>query len=214
MSKKVELTGKIFGRLTVIRDAGRDKRGNVIWECQCSCENKTIKNVASRHLQDGGTLSCGCLAVEKSKERNLKHGMKYTRIYSIFRDMNSRCYNKNRGDYKNYGGRGIKICDEWFNKENGFINFYNWSMKNGYDKSLTIDRINTNGNYEPNNCRWTNLEVQGNNRNNNVIVEFENERLTLTQWGRKLNINQYTLFSRYRNGKRDKELFREVKQSF
>ena len=86
-------------------------------------------------------------------------------------------------------------------------------MKNGYDKSLTIDRIDTNGNYEPNNCRWTNLEVQGNNRNNNVIVEFKNERMTLTQWGRKLNINPQTLFSRYRNGKRDKELFREVKQS-
>jgi hypothetical protein len=153
LSKKRDLTNQTFGRLTVIKDIGRDLKERVIWQCVCNCENKTIINVDSRHLLDGGTSSCGCLLNEKRKESNIKHGLKGTRIYNIYRDMNSRCYNKNRNDYKNYGERGIIICDEWLNKENGFISFYNWAINNGYTDKLSIDRKDVNGNYETNNCR-------------------------------------------------------------
>lgn len=129
-----------------------------------------------------------------------KHNMSNTRIYCIWDGMKQRCRNSKSKRYKDYGGRGIKICSEWLDKENGFINFYNWSMANGYKENLTIDRIDIDGNYEPLNCRWiTNKEQQKNKRNNRYIV-YNNENKTISEWAQIYNINTGTICSRLQSG--------------
>lgn len=107
--------------------------------------------------------------------------------------MKNRCYNKKLKEYKNYGGRGIKICDEW---KNDFLVFYKWSIENGYSDNLTIDRIDVNGNYEPSNCRWATIEMQANNKTNNHFITYNNQTLTINQWARKLNIPRETIKTR------------------
>ena len=126
-----------------------------------------------------------------------KHGKYGTRLYRTYASMKRRCYNKNVKDYKNYGGRGVRVCDEW---TQDFMNFYNWAINNGYNDNLTIDRINVNGNYEPNNCRWITMKQQENNRRNNVNLTYNGITKTITQWGQSLNIPRSTIFNRYYNG--------------
>lgn len=180
-----DLTGKRIGRLTVIRDSGKDKKGNYKWECKCDCGNTTT--VTSSHLITGHTRSCGCLLI--------KHHMWNTRQYQIWRAMLDRCYNPRIKSYKDYGGRGISVCEKWQTFE-GF-----WDdIASGYSKDLTIDRINVNGNYEPNNCRWATRRTQGNNRRNNVLLTHEGVTDTITNWARKLGVNANTLISRYHRG--------------
>ncbi len=157
MGKFQDLTGKKFHRLTPVKYLGNCK-----WLCQCDCGN-TI-NVFTQNLKRNNTKSCGCLNKELASQRMTTHGKGNSRIYHIYHGMKERCYTKSNSCYKNYGGRGIKVCDEWLHD---FMAFYKWSMNNGYDDSLTIDRIDVNGNYEPKNCRWvTNIEQQRNKRNN------------------------------------------------
>lgn len=164
MSKPIKnIQNKRFGRLVALKYDNDNKK----WECLCDCGKHKL--VSLTHLQDGHTKSCGCLQKETSRvigKNNTKHGMHGTRIYNIWRGMKSRCYYNHNKCYNIYGGRGIIVCDEWLDKNIGFINFFEWSVRNGYDDSLTIDRIDTNGNYEPSNCRWiTMLEQQSNKRN-------------------------------------------------
>ena len=118
--------------------------------------------------------------------------------------MRHRCNNDKN---EHYGGRGIKICDEWLGTE-GLINFYNWAMANGYQDDLTIDRINNNGNYEPDNCRWTTMKVQNNNKRTNIIITYMNETHTLIEWSRILNINYKSLSAKHKAGKSIEELFK------
>ena len=147
MPKLNDLTGQRFGRLTVL------ERTELKWLCKCDCGNKKI--VAGGHLVSGDTKSCGCLRI--------KHGMRNTRLYSIWHGMKERCYNTKHKFYKHYGGRGIKVCEEW---KNDFQTFADWALSHGYADNLTIDRIDVNGNYEPSNCQWaTNAEQQRNKRN-------------------------------------------------
>lgn len=127
---------------------------------------------------------------------NYRHGMWGTSIYARWKHIKARCYNSNGKQYKDYGGRGIRVCDEWLDKENGFMNFYNWAMENGYREDLTIDRIDNNGNYEPDNCRWVSHKVQNNNTRRSHRITYNGETHSLTEWSKILNIKLSTLSNR------------------
>lgn len=134
----------------------------------------------------------------------MKHGLSknkdFFRLMHILSHMRDRCYNKNCQDFKHYGKRGIKICNEWIDKENGTVNFYNWAIKNGYKKGLTIDRINNDGNYEPENCRWITIGEQQNNKRNNIKIKYKNETHTPTEWAKILNVSVRNIYYRYYQG--------------
>lgn len=124
---------------------------------------------------------------------NYKHGLKGTRLYRIWNGIKNRCFNPNYHRYSDYGGRGIKVCDEW---KNDFQSFYDWSMSNGYSDNLTIDRINNDGNYEPSNCRWVGLKVQANNSRHCNNIQFNGEVHSISEWARITGIPRYTLNNR------------------
>lgn len=189
------LTGKKFGRLTVVKHVGSDRNNQALWLCDCDCGNEHI--VTGHSLLRGAVKSCGCLKNDLSSARLKIHGKSNTRLYDIWTAMKQRCYNKRHSHYLNYGGRGITICDEW---KTDFKNFYCWAIANGYSDSLTIDRINNDGNYEPSNCRWiTNFEQQQ-KRTNTHIVEYKGELFTLSQLARKYNIKPNVLERRIKCG--------------
>lgn len=161
MPGALDLTQQQFGRLTAIRRVG-SKQGGALWLCRCSCGNFT--EVTARSLRSGNTRSCGCIHKEQLVRRNrasAKHGYSdKERLYNIWHAMRQRCYDPNRKDYPNYGGRGISVCFEWGDYEA----FRSWAMANGYADHLSIDRIDVNGNYCPENCRWVDAKTQARNR--------------------------------------------------
>ncbi len=163
--KKVrsDLVGKTFDRLTVVEYSHTNKHGNAMWVCLCECGNTIV--ASGGHLVNGHTSSCGCRKNEISGARFRKHGMKHTRLYTIWMDMRSRCKYESMKCFKHYGGRGIKVCDEW---QNSFETFYGWAIANGYSDELTIDRIDVDGNYEPSNCRWATMKEQRANQRKKV----------------------------------------------
>lgn len=148
--------------------------------------------------------------------RNTKHGMYRTRVYCCWNDMKQRCFNPNNKAYPNYGARGIKVCDDWLDKENGFMNFYNWAMENGYQDNLTLDRIDVNGNYEPSNCRWLTIQEQQFNKTTNHLITFNEKTQTTAEWGKELNISPILLSSRLNklNWSIEKALSTPVKNRF
>lgn len=167
-----DIRGNRYGRLTV-KEFAYQKEGKVsrttYWLCECNCGN--IKAISSRDLKSGKTKSCGCIKKEKSRAHCKSMAtmcIKNRRLYAVWRSMKSRCLNPNRPEYKNYGGRGITICEEW---RNSFDSFCTWALSSGYDENAirskcTIDRIDNDGNYEPDNCRWVDAKVQNNNKRN------------------------------------------------
>lgn len=200
MAPKMEnIVGKKYGRLTVLEYAGKDKNNNIRWLCECDCSNKTKKVILGQNLKHGLTKSCGCLNDETRREKATKHGMSRKKLYKVYMSMKDRCYNESHKFYKDYGGRGIKICEEWMG-DNGLENFYNWSTENGYKEGLTIDRKNVNGNYEPSNCRWATMEEQGSNKRNNIWIEMNGMTKTLSQWSRESGIPINTLWNRLKKG--------------
>lgn len=179
-----DLTGKRSGRLTALYDTGeRTKSGrNVIWMCQCDCGN--MFKLDSGGFGSGTIKSCGCWQKERMSKLNLKHGGKNDRLYCVWINMRRRCYDKRTECYKDYGGRGITVCDEW---NNDYEVFKKWAMENGYDKDAkllqcTLDRIDVNGNYCPENCRWITSKEQNNNRRSNRRISFQGETRTIRQW--------------------------------
>ena len=166
----VDRVGQRFGKLVVVSRAddyvATNGSKHVRWRCVCDCGKETVVDVCQ--LVSGKTKSCGCLHAEMLQTGNVKHGGRYERLYKVFANMKNRCYNEHSDDYKYYGGRGIKICDEWLGS---YSAFKEWALTHGYNETAkrgacTIDRIDVNGNYEPNNCRWVSMSVQSKNRRN------------------------------------------------
>lgn len=193
-----DLTGERFGRWTVIRYTGFIN-SNYRWLCKCDCGNEKV--VAQSSLLQGNSMSCGCLAKEIAQTK-IKHGLcrvgKENKLYWVYNSMIQRCNNTKDSAYKHYGGRGIKVCDEWFNDR---TSFFEWAYKNGYSEGLTIDRINTNGNYEPSNCRWSNRYVQLNNTRRNHYLTINEKTLTVKQWCVEYNIDPKLVYWRVKQGK-------------
>lgn len=157
------LAGMRFGRLVAIETNKSSKSHRRLWLCKCDCGN--MVEVASDSLVCGNTKSCGCLQKEIRVTANTKHGYCGTRLYRIWKGMISRCYQKSSTDYKWYGEKGVEVCEEW----KKFINFKDWAVEHGYSDSLTIDRINPYGNYNPKNCRWCKTAEQNKNRRRKQI---------------------------------------------
>lgn len=193
----LDLTGKRFERLKVLGVYKKDKH-HVYWRCKCDCGKEKI--VRNQHLVGGKIRSCGCLAREvsrkimKNNRIGSKHGLSKTRIYRIWMAMKSRCKYRR---YTNYEGRGIKVCEEW---KRDFMEFCSWALKNGYQDNLTIDRIDVDGNYCPENCRWITNDEQQNNRRNNHKVLYLGKEYTLAQLSRKIGIPESTIWNRVKKG--------------
>ena len=188
--KAIDLTGRKYERLVAIRQVKNEKDGHhAFWECQCDCGNKIV--VRKDSLESGHAKSCGCLLKERGLQR---HGYSYTNIYGILQGMKDRCYNKNSHAYHLYGGRGIKVCYEQLKSAEAFIK---WSYENGYvdgkpRNEQSIDRIDVNGNYCPDNCRWVSQSVQTQNRRprkSTVLLSYGGQSLTAKEWSDKLNVS-------------------------
>lgn len=183
MGKFEDITGKRYGRILILSRAGNGgsiKKPTVRWNCKCDCGAEKV--IEGHSLKNGRTKSCGCLNNEK-RNNNLVHKThdgSQTRIYKIYAHMKARCLNKKNPKYKVYGGRGIRICKEWMND---FAAFRAWAMESGYSDTLTIERINNDGNYEPSNCRWATMYEQSQNKQNTVLVNFEGVVESLQYWG-------------------------------
>lgn len=187
----IDITGEKFGTLTVLKKDKIDKNRSMCWLCKCDCGKMIV--VSGTSLRSGNTKSCGCVGTEKLRKRVTTHGKYKTRLYRIWNNMKDRCYNEKCAEYYCYGGRGIKVCDEWLHD---FIAFYNWSMDNGYRDDLTIDRKDVNGNYCPENCRWATLKDQLNNTSRNHRITYNGETHTMAEWAEITGINYKTICSR------------------
>lgn len=187
---KNNLINKKFNNLLVEKKS-YTRNNNVYWECLCDCGKTTF--VSTANLNNNRTKSCGCLKINILLERSTKHRQRHTKLYEVWKSIKQRCLNPKNKAYHNYGGRGITIFSEWINS---YESFYNWSLTNGYKEGLSIDRINVNGNYEPNNCRWTTRKVQCNNTRVNKYFTINNETKSLSDWCRIYNIKYSTVAER------------------
>ncbi|TVY09882.1 hypothetical protein [Paenibacillus cremeus] len=208
-----DLTGRKFGRWTVLKRVENNKVGRAMWLCECSCDSKTQKPLSSSVLKTGDSTSCGCFQKELASNVNRKYDIRLQskRIYTIWNDMNRRCFNENCREFKWYGEKGITVCDDWSDENNGFPNFFKWSMENGYSENLTIDRIESDGNYEPSNCRWATKIVQANNKNNTIYVKINNVTKTVGEWSQESGIASGVIRSRLRSGWQNEDLLKHVK---
>lgn len=180
-----DLTNKKFDRWNVVGFAGLNKDLKSTWWCYCDCNKEKYYILVGTELTRGKTKSCGCLVIEENISRSTlwRDAYKYNldkkdikRLHSIFKSMKERCYNLLSKDFPVYGGRGIKICDQWLLNIDEFVK---WSVNNGYKSNLSIDRINVNGNYEPSNCRWISLNEQARNKTTTIYINYKGERRTL-----------------------------------
>ena len=194
----IDLVGAVFGRLRVLCFVGLNKDMRAIWRCACDCGETTT--VISSNLTKGSTKSCGCLRLVKGQ--NMTHGGKGTRLYRIWSGIKNRCLNENEPAYPRYGGRGIRICDEWLD----FAIFREWSLGAGYKDNLSIDRKENDGNYEPTNCRWATAKEQAHNRRaptigaRNHLLVVRGETNTVAAWGRKFGIGESAIRRRIKLG--------------
>ena len=192
MKLRIDLTGKRFGRLTVLNESSsrRTSGGHSVkmWECKCDCGN--IVFVSTNALNRKNTMSCGCLRKELLKSKTLSHGLSKTKLYRVWSSIKDRCYRDGCKGYIDYGIRGIVMCDEW---KNNFQAFYDWSISNGYAEGLTIERKNVNGNYCPENCCWIPKSEQPKNRRNSHFITYKGETKTLSEWSKELHIDRGTV---------------------
>ena len=201
MPVKIIPEGTRYGRLTVtgkyeIRESG--KRKMAYFECKCDCGKTTW--VRGNQLRYGSTKSCGCYGKEQRMKAVEKHNMSNGRLYRIWNNMRTRCNKPYSDHYSHYGARGISVCEEWDNKNDGFKNFYDWSVRNGYSENLSIDRINNDGNYEPSNCRWVTSHEQNRNKRTNHYIEVNGEKIVITDVALEHGISCGSIVNRLNKG--------------
>lgn len=197
--------GNRYNRLIVIEEVQKQTRGKMVI-CKCDCGNITNPISISR-LERGRVKSCGCLKAEYTQSL-IKHGGRHSRLYNTWCNIKQRCYNSNMRDYRLYGGRGIVMCDEW---KNDYATFKEWALDNGYDETAprgvcTIDRIDNNGNYSPDNCRIASQKTQCNNLRKNLLIEIDGRTQTLKQWADESGLDEAKIRYRYHHGYKGKEL--------
>ena len=192
-----------MGRLTVVEYVGANK-GHSLWKCKCDCGNETV--TTTMHLRSNQTRSCGCLlkeyyenkpmsATEKTRAANTTHGCTHDRLFRIWTSMRSRCRNAKTPEYKWYGAKGVKVCKEW---DENYLAFKQWAYANGYDDTAkmhycSIDRIDPDGDYCPENCRWADIQTQASNKTNVRLIEYNGEKCSISEWARRYGIHPDTL---------------------
>lgn len=196
MASLLDLTGKSFGRWTVIEKGFRHKN-QLYWKCRCECG--TIKEVLGVSLREGRSTSCGCLRNElKHKVKNVKHGYAHKeKLYACWCAMKQRCFNKKSASYKWYGAKGITVCEEW---EKDYLSFREWALNNGWRENLSLDRIESTGNYCPENCRWSDWYEQENNRCICTRYEYKGNNYTISQLSKISGIKRNCLKRRIDSG--------------
>ena len=192
--KFIDLAGQKFGRMTVIERAGTSRHKKTTWRCICDCGNETV--IDRCQLKSGNTKSCGCFKVDTNKQRLTTHGGTHTRLFQTWVNMRSRCYDEKNKEYKNYGGRGIAVCEEWMRD---FGAFQRWALNSGYTDELTIDRIDVNKEYSPDNCRWATRKEQGQNKRV-CYLTFNGETRTRKEWSEITGISSENIASRLCKG--------------
>lgn len=193
--KASDLVGKRFGSIEVLRREPNDKYGKTRWLCRCDCGTEWVASVATIK-RIGRCRKCG---YRKVSESNTKHGDCTTRLYHIYRGMLNRCTNPNNYGYHWYGGRGIRVCDEWQGNK-GYESFKAWALVNGYNDEQTIERIDVDGNYCPDNCKWIPQNEQAHNRRSSRVYEVDGKRQDLSQWAKDYGVEYHALRSRLRRG--------------
>ena len=188
MGAVIDMTGQKFGKITVIKRMGSSTDNRATWECICECG--TVKTIIGKELREGKIISCGCAKKERIGDMRRTHGKSQKRIYKIWQGVKKRCLNQNFKQFKDYGGRGITVCKEW---EDDFQSFYRWSVRNGYNSLLTIDRIDNNGNYSPDNCRWIARNKQNLNKRTNIKISYDGDVYALVELSKKLGVSRHIL---------------------
>lgn len=202
MGKLIDLTGQRFGRLTVIEKSPSRRGDKTWWSCKCDC-GSTLE-VWSVYLRNGTTKSCGCLNREMCsarlkayRKRNGADGRSKNRLHSIWAGMKERCLSPGSHAYALYDGRGITVCDEW---RNSFDAFRDWALTHGYSEDLSIDRIDVDGDYCPENCRWADAITQSNNTRCNHMLTYSGRTMSVSRWAVEIGISRGTLVSRLSAG--------------
>lgn len=192
MSRLKDITGQKFNRLLVVSRAENSKSGKASWNCKCDCGNMVV--VWGSNLRNGHTQSCGCLQRERTSEASTTHGKTHTKIHTVWKTMKQRCFCKNHHKFKDYGGRGITVCDEW---KNDFQAFYDYvsELPHFGEEGYSIDRINNDGNYEPGNVKWSTLKEQARNRRTCRYVYYNGEFLTIAELSEKTGVPAKKLYS-------------------
>lgn len=207
----IDLTNKRFGRLVVLGIAKHEPK-HITWNCKCDCGNEI--EIYGANLRKGNTKSCGCYQKEQAtkiiknqkrpaKSPNRTHGLSQEKIYYHWTSMKSRC-KPNYHNHNSYYDKGVKVCDEWKH----FEGFRDWAYSHGYNDNLTLDRIDYNGNYEPDNCRWVNWKTQANNKSTNVFITIDGKTKTLKEWSDYYGLNYGMVKARHRKGWSTEELFK------
>lgn len=188
----IDRIGDKYGHLTIIAPAYSPKGRNKRWLCKCECGVEKV--ICISHLRNGGTVSCGCKKIYLIRASAITHGFSrdpnYKSEYSTWAAMKARCSNPKKKNYKDYGGRGIKVCERWLNSFENFLE----DMGKKPSKEYSLDREENDGNYEPNNCRWALLEVQSRNKRTSNFLECNGERMVLLDWAKKLNVERRFIY--------------------
>ena len=207
---KNDLTNKTFGRLTVLKESDtRSKQGYVQWVCRCECGNTII--VSSYSLTSGNTKSCGCLQKEIVTNRNMSRSRyssvdRQTRLYKIWKGMHARTSYESQASYRDYGARGIKVCDDW---ADDYTKFRDWALDHGYDDNLTIDRVDVNDDYTPDNCKWSTRKEQNNNQRSNIQLTYNGETHTAAQWAEMIGVSKDCIYKRIQKGYEIERILKE-----